>query len=451
MIKNLKYILFCGSISLLVVACSGKLDVEPTQSINETTALATEKDVRVTLVGAYDGMSDADVYGGAFQFTTELMGDDREVVFGGTFATIDEIWRKTLTTANAQIQATWLDSYVAINRANNVLSALDKVADAGRGKVEGEARFIRGVIYFGLVKLWAKAWGDGDNNTNPGVPLILTPTRVVSDKDNAARASVQQVYTQVIDDLTKAENLLTSGTSGFATKAAAAGMLSRVYLMQQNYTAARDAANRAIGTAGKALTGSFTNAFLDASNESEMIWRIIVTDQDGTNALKTYYATTANQGRGDVRVQTKHLALYAPDTTTDVRWKFFTAQGSNRMTSKYNERFNDVPVMRLAELLLTRAECNFRLTQTVGATPLADVNAIRARAGVPAYTAANLTLAAILRERKLELTFEGLQLDDVKRTRGSVGTLPWNDNKLILPVPQREIDVNKSLVQNAGY
>ena len=94
---------------------------------------------------------------------------------------------------------------------------------------------------------------------------------------------------------------------------------------------------------------------------------------------------------------------------------------------------------------------NFRLTQTVGATPLADVNAIRARAGVPAYTAANLTLAAILRERKLELTFEGLQLDDVKRNRGSVGALPWNDNKLILPVPQREIDVNKSLVQNAGY
>ncbi|MBL7818042.1 MAG: RagB/SusD family nutrient uptake outer membrane protein [Saprospiraceae bacterium] len=451
MIKNIKYWFFGCGIALTAMSCDGKLDVDPTQSISETNALATEKDVQVTLIGAYDGMSDGDVYGGGFQFTTELLGDDREVLFGGTFTNMDEIWRKTITTGNSQTQATWLDSYNAINRANNVLSALDKVSAANKNTIEGQARFIRGAIYFQLVKLWGKAWGDGDNSANPGVPLVLTPTRGISDKDNVARASVAQVYAQVIDDLTKAKTLLTDEDSGFATSAAATALLSRVYLMQQDYTKARDAANEVITKSGKSLVSSFASVFLDDENDDEVIWRVIVSDQDGTNSLKTFYASTGNQGRGDVRVQNKHLQLYAPDTLTDARAKFFTAQGSNRLTSKFNQRFTDVIVIRLAEMYLTRAECNFRLATTVGATPLADINTIRSRAGASNLTAANLNLAAILKERKLELAFEGLQLDDVKRTRSSVGTLSWNANTLVVPIPQREIDTNKSLTQNPGY
>ena len=98
---------------------------------------------------------------------------------------------------------------------------------------------------------------------------------------------------------------------------------------------------------------------------------------------------------------------------------------------------------------LTRAECNQRLGTAIGATPAADVNAIRARAGLGALGTVNL--AAILKERKLELAFEGNQLDDIKRNKGAVGTKPFNDNSLVLPIPQREMDTNKSLVQNAGY
>ncbi|TAG52185.1 MAG: RagB/SusD family nutrient uptake outer membrane protein, partial [Runella slithyformis] len=85
----------------------------------------------------------------------------------------------------------------------------------------------------------------------------------------------------------------------------------------------------------------------------------------------------------------------------------------------------------------------------VGAAPLADVNAIRTRAGLPSLT--TLTLAAILKERKLELAFEGHAIHDIKRTGGTVGTLPFNSPKLILPVPQRERDIFPLLVQNEGY
>jgi hypothetical protein len=154
------------------------------------------------------------------QYIKELLVDDRDVVFGGTFTTLDEIWRKTIATTNGDITNLWLDSYNSINRVNNVLSAISKVDDTNRNRVEGEARFIRGALYFDLVNLYGKFWGDGDNNTNLAVPLILTPTRGITQDDYRTRATVAQVYAQVIDDLTKAEQLLSSQVDnyGFASK-----------------------------------------------------------------------------------------------------------------------------------------------------------------------------------------------------------------------------------------
>ena len=123
--------------------------------------------------------------------------------------------------------------------------------------------------------------------------------------------------------------------------------------------------------------------------------------------------------------------------------------GGNYYTNKHLDRFGDVAIIRLAEMYLTRAECNQRLNTTVGATPLADINRIRNRVGLPSLLL--VTLADITRERSFELAFEGHYLIEAKRLQTAVGTLAWNDPKLILPIPRRETDVNKNLVQNAGY
>jgi hypothetical protein len=439
----------------LLTACNDRLTIQPTQSIDATLALATEQDVRITLTGAYDGLGDGNLYGGGFQYTGELLGDNRDVVFGGTFTTLDELWRKTITTSNVDVRDIWLDSYSAINRANNVLANLDKVSADNRGNYEGQARFIRGSLYFELVKLFGKSYNDGTPASNPAVPLVLTPTGTISEADNRARNSVAEVYAQVLDDLTKAEQLLgvsptgtfaTSliGKSGVATKGAVQAMLARVYLQQQNFTAARDAANRVITAGTFSLASTYASAFLDTSPET--IFKIIVTDQDGVNNLNTYYASNRNSGRGDIRVQTKFRQLFAAG---DVRGQFFTIVNNNVFTSKFNDQFADVPVIRLAEMYLVRAEANVRLNSSVGAAPLADVNAIRARSGAAPLTA--VTLADVLLERRLELAFEGQQIADLKRTGSSVGTTPFNANNLVLPIPQREIDTNKALVQNPGY
>ncbi|WP_461094336.1 RagB/SusD family nutrient uptake outer membrane protein [Spirosoma gilvum] len=447
--SSIKHWLFAGTVGMLLTACGNRLNVVPTQSIEQSQALNTEQDIQITLIGTYDGLSDVNLYGGQIQYTGDLLGDNRDVVFGGTYAQIDEIWRKAVTTSNTYTRDYWLDGYNAINRANNVLSALDKVSQANRANIEGQALFIRGALYFELVKAFAKDWSDGTPASNPGVPLVLTPTTSVTEADYRARNTVAEVYAQALADLTKAESDLPatqSGGNGFATKGAAAAMLARVYLQQKNYTAARDAANRVITSGAYSLASNFADVFNDATSGSEVIFKIIVTDQDGANDMNTFYASALNQGRGDVRVQTKFRQLYG---TGDVRGTFFNTAGQNTFTSKYNDQYGDVPVVRLAEMYLIRAETNLRLNTSVGATPLADVNLIRARAKATPLT--TVDLAAILLERRLELAFEGQQLADIKRTAGTVGTTAYNANNLVLPIPQREIDTNKNLVQNPGY
>jgi starch-binding outer membrane protein, SusD/RagB family len=322
--------------------------------------------------------------------------------------------------------------------------------------VEGEARFIRGAVYFELARLYGKQWGDGNNATNLAVPLVLTPTTTVTDANKIPRNSVAEVYAQAIDDLTKAESLLPANNGFYASKTTAAAILARLYLQQRNFTGARDAANRVIVSNKYRLATPFAAAFNSklnngGANSPEYVFAIQVNDQDGTNGMNTFFGTTIGSipgtaGRGDIRIQPAFIALYE---TGDVRGTFFTRVGANTFTNKFLDRFGHVPVVRLAEMILTRAEANFRLGTAIGATPLADINSIRARAGAKELAAVDLN--AILKERRLELAFEGFAIHDIKRTQGVVGTLPYSSPKLVLPVPQREIDVNKQLVQNEGY
>jgi hypothetical protein len=321
--------------------------------------------------------------------------------------------------------------------------------------VEGEALFIRASMYFELVRLFAKTVGDGDFNANPGVPVVLTPTRGVTDEDYRPRASVKAVYDQVIADLTKAESLLPSSNGFRATKWSAAAQLSRVYLMLKNYTEAGNAANRVLSGSGRTLNSDFTRLWYTFINgggtmPSEYLFGMKVTTQDGTNAINTYYGRTIGSipgtaGRSDCKIRPAHIAQYEAGD----RRNFFILSGGSNYTQKHLDRFGDVPVIRLAEMFLTRAECNFRNNTAVGAAPLTDVNAIRTRAGLTPLTA--VTLNAITRERYLELAFEGHNLHEAKRLQRNVGTFAWNSPKLIMPIPQREMDVNKKLVQNETY
>ncbi len=438
-------------IAALFISCNKELDIEPQQNISQENALNSDAKVKKVLNGTYDVVSDGDLWGGDIMLFSELLAANDEISWEGTFNQPDEIWRKEIITTNSFVRDTWLDAYDAINNANNVLSAITIVDAADQDRVKGEALFLRGSMYFELVKLFAQPYSAGNVNTNKGVPIVLTPTKTIDESSYVARSTVEQTYAQIISDLTTAESLLPSYNDEYANKAVAAGMLSRVYLQMEKFPEARDAANRAITVAegeGYELAATYIDAFNNTSNSSEDLFAMQVTAQDGTNSMHTYWSIPDYGGRdGDVTIDASHFAFYsAGDERLDL---FYIGAGDYR-SGKWKFQYRNLPVMRLAELYLTRAEANFRVGTTIGATPAQDVSRTRQRAGLSAV--GSVTLAGILLERKLELAHEGHTLHDLKRLRNSADGFAYNANEMVLPIPQREVDASRGvIIQNDGY
>ncbi|WP_051141344.1 RagB/SusD family nutrient uptake outer membrane protein [Salisaeta longa] len=437
---------------LVLSACDSFLERTPKQSIPSETALATPQNVEAALVGAYNALGDADLYGGQYMMSPDLLADNGDVQWTGTFEQPAAIWNKNILVSNSFIEAQWTDAYETINIANNVLSAVDVFDDAATAeRVRGEALFIRGMLYFELVRLFGPPWSAGNPDQAPGVPLVLEPTREIGENLNVPRASVAAVYQQAIDDLTTAASLLPESNGFFADTYAASAILSRVYLMQGRYQLAAEAANRVIESDLYQLAPTFAQAFNNVSDIPEYIFAIQVTAQDGTNDLNTFYGSQENGGRGDIDIQQQHLNRYAAG---DARGAFFYVDGESVVrTAKWRDDEADqanIPVVRLAELYLTRAEGNLRSGAGVGPnTPAEDVSIVRQRAGLSAVS--SVTVSDILRERRLELSFEGNLLHDLKRTQRSVGSIPYDSGQILYPIPQREIDANPALEQNPYY
>lgn len=439
---------------LLLTGCADKLDVKPVDDVDAITAVQTSSDVEALLTGGYDSMTDGDLLGGNLQRDAELLADNGDIEWGGTFVAPGEIFEKNMLKDNGQAQTTWLDGYRTINISNTVLANLGVVTAAKKAKVEGEAKLIRAWMHFELVRVFAKTYQDGSPTTNLGVPVITVPTSKITDASFVKRNTVEEVYQAVIADLTSAESLLPAKNGFFATKSTAAALLSRVYLMQGKYADARQAAHRVITSGNFSLTSTIDVAFNNTNNSTEDVFATQGTDQDFVNELNTFFASSSNKGRGDIIVNDQHLSSYE---ATDQRGGFFYEAG-DIYTAKWANRIGNISLIRLSEMYLTRAEGNFRAGGTpVGASSLEDINRLRNRAGAKSYTTVNL--AQILKERRLELAFEGHWIHDIKRNKQTIskkdgnGTRTWafNSPKLVFPIPLREIDANKNLVQNEGY
>ncbi|MFZ4560254.1 MAG: RagB/SusD family nutrient uptake outer membrane protein [Saprospiraceae bacterium] len=428
-------------------SCNEELNLEPYQSISEDLALENDNNVKAVLIGAYDALGAGALLGGNSLRDAELLGGDGEVLWVGTFLGPREIANKQMNANNNDAAELWLTAYNTTNICNNVLAGLSVVAEADKARVEGEALFIRAIAYFQLVRFYAKPYEAGQANGQLGVPIVLTPTRSISEESKVARNTVQEVYAQIIADLGKAESQLPEDNEWRASKGAAAALLARVYLQQGDYAKARDAANRVLSSGTYSLLKNYADVFNRDENSSEDIFAIQLTTQDGVNAMNTHFSIPDFGGRdGDVEILQGHLSLYEP---ADKRLALFYDGNGAIRTGKWNDLYGNVNIIRLAEMYLIRAECNQRLGTSIGATALADYNTVRTRAGLPA--APSITLDKILLERRLELAHEGHKIHDMKRLKLSVGPLPYNADKLVFPLPQREINANTNLQQNPGY
>jgi len=443
----------------VAIACDKKLDVKPAQDISSDVALSTPENIQNVLVGTYQRAGRSDSYGGRLQLLGDLYGASNQISWIGTFQQPREVFNKALLANNSFVSGYWLNAYALINMANLIIDHIHVVEDADeQARILGEAKFLRALTYFDLVRFFGLPYEAGQPNDQLGVPLMLQGVLDYSGDLTIARSTVGEVYEQVIADLNEAYDSLPEENDVFADKYAAKALLARVYLQQGNYAEARDAADDVIENSGRSLTGSFAGAFNNDENSAEDLFAIQVTSQDGTNQLIIHYADQDHGGRaGDVVVEDEYLALF--DSGSDVRASFFyeSADNGERLTSKYTNQFGNISVIRLAEMYLIRAESNFRLGTAVGASPVADINEVRRRSNASQKLV--VTLNDILLERELELAFEGFLIHDVKRLRRAITitenqgqtTLEYDSGRLIYPIPERETDVNPLLVQNDYY
>ena len=440
-------------IAVFTFSCDDNLEIDPEQSIDGSQALNSEQNIAALLLGVYEEAGQGVSFGGDIQIMADLLGASDQISWFGTFLAPRQLIQKSLLVDNTFVLDTWFNNYETINQTNLIIDNLDVItsSDAYRAQIEGEAKFLRAMSYFELVRLWGLPYEAGTTNSQPGVPLRLIGYEDYSQPLPAERASVEEIYAQVLSDLEDAYTNLPASNDIFADRYAAQALRARVYLQMQNYAAARDAANDVIENSGASLTGSFADAFNNDTDSSEDLFDFQVTNQTGDSDLITFYASQDNGGRGgDIVLNPAYFALFPDADDERANFTYIGDYGDN-LTGKYTNQFANITIFRLAEMYLIRAEGNIMENTAVGQTPAEDVNLLRLRAGAETVSAP-LTQEDILLERQLELAFEGFLLHDLKRTQNDVDGLPYNDPSLVLPIPQNEMDTNDLIGDNnPGY
>lgn len=471
-------------LTLGLMSCDKQLDIDPQQSVDAATALDTPEGVESAIIGTYARLDLPQSYGTNLLLLADLFGSDASyLTWQGTFQSYREVTRKEMTSANTEADRTWNQNYQTINLANLVLDATSVVTNAGQKQlIEGEAHMVRGMLYFELVRLYAQPYlttGEFSNTSDgvpapgstPGLPLNLTPNKTEEQASKRlARATVAEVYQQVIADLEAAEAMLPDPNEGTDTRRFdlydAKAVLARVYLQMGRYQDAYEKANEVIESSGASLNASVISTFTN-KNSSEVLFEIQQNDQNNAGAsndgLATFYSSNARGfgGRGDVRVSAPFAALYEDGDQRGFAEQIGAALvyvGDGRRAGvlrsyKWNNSAQNIPILRLSEMYLIRAEVNARSAADGGnndqAAALEDINLLRARAKAPLLDA--VTLADVLRERDLELAFEGFRLHDYKRTGRDIGGLPTSSPRLVLPIPLYETNLGNALPQNEGY
>ena len=492
--KKLSILLPVCALSLL--ASCNFLDKAPLTTIAPGNFFKSSSDAEASLTATYDALQGTGAYGQDLNVMGEMPSDNCTSTNGDVNAMDKIIWVST----TSQVYNVYQQGYLGINRANVVLKYVPTVTmdTVRRRQILGEARFMRALNYFNLVR----AYG--------GVPLRLVPTESGAPADvNLARATSDQVYAQVVTDLTAAAAQMPLSNPNRATQNSANALLARVQLTQRNWTAAQAAAQKVIG-GGASLSSSF-NALYPAENKgAESLFEIqYAGNADGGNILPDLLLPSplATYSFPKFNIPTTELISYA-DTVNDLRWTYagdVTAANGNRVGRSHvsyidgkpgrNGNNNDVGpfvfkwrslgngfnsvdntyVLRYAEVLLNYAEASNEQNGPSG-DALAKLNQVRQRAGLAALTAASpqaLTKQALRdeidRQRRLEMAFEGERWFDLLRyarhtiadgtARHAVTALDIiqqmrktrDVNYLLFPLPQAELNTNPLITQNPGF
>lgn len=465
----------------LFTSCSDFLTEEPKQEQSNELTFATFDGVNKAAAAMY-GMFQSDAwYDGEFTLMSELRCGNAKnptsVPGSGRYRS-DTQWIYSAHSTSPL----WSYAYYTIARANNVINNLDdKVGkDATQqqvNNVKAEALFIRALCYFDLVITYCQPYNyNATEDDKMGVPLVL-----VTENGKPARDSKENVYNQIVADLLQAESIMAddyvrSGVTDKAatpTKPAIQALLSRVYLYMNKWQEAANYATKVISNKKYELAPADAYAAMfsaaTAPEGGEIIFEVYGSDKneywDNSGWAHLPYTTTTDDkgSHGDVCATKDLYDLYSEG---DVRKSMFKQHGNDYFPTKYSgkpkdsdPKYTNVPILRLSEMYLNRAEAIINGASIQGVTAESDLRKIATVRGASQTAAA--TKQGVFDERRRELAFEGHITADYARCNKSMTRKDFDDSKnkdvafpsymWALPIPHRELTANPNVAPNPGY
>ncbi|MBT4776322.1 MAG: RagB/SusD family nutrient uptake outer membrane protein [Crocinitomicaceae bacterium] len=468
--------------------CKKFLDVDPAYTQDAENYFNSPADYEMALTGAYDLLQACSIYS---VWIGEIASDN--TIAGGESVNdtegLHQIDLMTHGGVNTELRNVFRWNYAGISRANFILENKDNIEFTGKDVIIAEAKFLRALYYFDLVKFF------GD------VPLVIDKRLGAEEAIQTPRAPSTDVYNQIESDLQDAISVLSPTTPiiGRATKGAAQSILGKVYLYQNKFSEAATQFDAVIASGMYNLIADYADLFSVANeNHSETVFDVQYSGLEGGgygclsclegyagpgfHGIRQYNGPVYGDGNSyNLPTQNLYDAFDPADPRRDLTVldidAFIAAQpspadityaiGAGGHTGYYNNKYikrqgefglpdNDLtsPVnyrmVRYADVLLMAAEAHFQ-TGNVGIAE-GFVNEIRIRAGMPTITVS--TLQDIWTERRLELACEGHRFFDLVRTNQAaihIDGFQANKNELF-PIPQIEIDlVGGNWTQNTGY
>ncbi|NNF35919.1 MAG: RagB/SusD family nutrient uptake outer membrane protein [Saprospiraceae bacterium] len=463
----MKKILYISFLTLFLLSCSEDfLELSPSGALPEEDAIQSLSDMETLLLGAYSQLQNSDYYGRYFILVPDVMSDD---VKQNSSANRAKEWAEySGTDLDFISEEIWTEVYEAINRFNIIINAevdLPPEVSDEADQIIGEAMALRGLAHFDICRIYAQHYGFTPGASHPGIPIVTQ----FDETAEPGRSTVAEVYAAAIADLEAGISKMNVNGDGPGrmNKTAAQAILARIYFYMENYSQAESMATTVINAAGSLLPSeSFLAAWAGPDTKPDALFEIIMTavDNNGSDALGRMYI---NEGYGDylpsddlrliIDPEDLRSTLFKPDST--VGGGTFGWDRMNKFPSVIGD--DNTPVIRLTEVMLIRAECRARNNNEDGA--IEDMMAVRRRAWQSApevSLSGNDLIEEIIKERRIELAYEGHRLWDLMRLKRDVVrtdctapicTISYPNDRFILPIPAQELDANEAMEQNPGY
>lgn len=437
-----------GALLIGGAGCSDFLDVQPEGVLLEDEAISNEQDIEEVLNSIYDVV--ANVYNGRMQAFGTALGDNINRPRTSTF--LQEVYGRNTNIFNSDVSAVYLDAYIAVYRANWLIENIDLIdMDANRRQeVLDEARYLRALMHFEMVRYFGQPYGYTSDNSHLGIVIKTTTVREL-----VARNTVQEVYDFVISEMSAVASRLPETNSIYATKYAAYGSLADVYFQMNSFATAAAYADSVIANGPYTMQTGFNRFESGANPEIVFGGRSVASINDNRGgSFNGFYRWDNVANPNPELTMTRDFYNTVAATTDDLRdsaWMEVINPGaSNELIaqSKFNYDFIDVPIVHLTKLKLIRAEA-YAMTGSNLSVAIQDINDIRERAyggttqNLLGTETAGEVLQAVRYERRVELMCEGDRGNELKRlgVLGEIQTIrgaDWDCPGQVLQFPSVE-------------